>query len=235
MILKNAIVRFLVCSAFLAAAMSASAVDRSNYTIVGRHVVIKHPVTPVKPNFWYRDAKLTTIASTLSTYEFGVYFCCYNYYVTGSSNTIGVPEYWEAAPFTPSANISATEVDASVVWAEGTNEIVLGLYSDSKGLPGKALHTWHVKNIPIFASCCDLATGKSAAGIPLTKGKQYWVVVKTDSNDSDIFAGWDANTTDMRAHPLATHCIGTAQQCGANNNKWFMESSILPGYAVMGK
>jgi hypothetical protein len=231
---KKAIVRSLVCFVVLALAVSAVAADRSNFTIVGRSVVVKHPAKVITPNVW-RDPALTTIAGNLSDFPFGVYFALYNYYVTGSNNTIGVPEYWQAIPFTPSANVKAMEVDASVVWAEGTNEVVLGLYDDAKGLPGKAIHTWHVKNLARFGSCCQLATGKSASGINLTKGKQYWVVAKTDSTNSNVFDGWDLNTTDMRGYPIASYCSGTATQCGSNNNKWFIGNAILPGYAVQGK
>ena len=232
---KQAIVRSLVCLVVLVLAVSALAADHSNYTIVGRNVVVKHPSKEITPNVWKNDPALTTIAGNLSDFPFGVFFALYNYYVTGSNNTIGVPEYWQAVPFTPSTNVLAMEVDASVVWAQGTNEVVLGLYNDANGLPGKAIHTWHVKNLGVFGSCCQLATGKSKAGISLTKGKQYWVVAKTDSTDSNVFDGWDLNTTDMRAHPLASYCSGTATQCGNNNNKWFAGSAVLPGFAVQGK
>ena len=234
MISKKAMMRLFVCFAVLAFAVGACATDRSNYTIVGREVMVHHP-TKVTPNVWKHEPALTTIAGNLSDFPFGVYFSLYNYYITGSNNTIGVAEYWQGVPFTPSANVLAMEVDASVVWAEGTNEVVLSLYNDAGGLPGKSLHSWHVKNVAGFGSCCQLAVGKSKAGIALTKGKQYWMVVKTDTTDSDIFAGWDLNTTDMRSHTIATHCIGTTTQCGTNNNKWALGSAILPGFAVQGK
>ena len=201
---------------------------------VGRAAVVKHPAKVITPNAWKKDPALTTIAGNLSDFPFGVYFALYNYYITGSNNRIGVADYWQGVPFTPSANVKAMEVDASVVWAQGTNEVSLSLFDDASGLPGKAIHTWHVKNLAIFGSCCQLATGKSKTGIALIKGKQYWVVVSTDSKDSDVFAGWDLNTTDMRSHPLATHCIGTTTQCGTNNNKWFAGSAVLPGFAVQG-
>jgi hypothetical protein len=230
---KNAITQSLVC--FVVLAVSAVAADRSNYTIVGRSVMVKHPSKVITPNVWKNDPALTTIAGNLSDFPFGVFFALYNYYVTGSNNTIGVPEYWQGIPFTPSANIKAMEVDASVVWAEGTNEVVLALYNDANGLPGKAIHTWHVKNLAGFGSCCQLATGKTASGIALTKGKQYWLVAKTDATNSDVFDGWDLNTTDMRSHPLASYCSGTTTQCGSNNNKWFAGNAILPGFAVQGK
>jgi len=224
---NNTIVRSLLC--LLALVVSAVAADQSNFTIIGRSVVVKKPSKVITPNVWNNDQSLTTIAGNLSDFPFGVYFSLYNYYVTGSNNTIGVPEYWQGVPFTPSANVTVMEVDASVVWAEGTNEVVLSLYGDANGLPGTSIHTWHVKNLAGFGSCCKLAQGKSTSGIPLTGGKQYWVVAKTDSTNSDVFDGWDLNTTDMRSHPIASHCKGTVTQCGTDNNKWFAGSAILPG------
>jgi len=232
---KTVIVQPRVCFAFLALAVSAMAADHSNFTIIGRSVVVKHPSKVITPNVWKNDPALTTIAGNLSDFPYGVFFALYNYYVTGSNNTIGVPEYWQGVPFTPSANVKAMEVDASVVWAQGTNEVVLSLYDDANGLPGKAIHTWHVKNLAIFGSCCQLAIGKSKSGISLSAGKQYWLVAKTDSTNSNVFDGWDLNTTDMRSHPLASYCSGTASQCGSNNNTWFAGNAILPGFAVQGK
>ena len=233
--IKKAIVLPLVSFTVLTLAVNVWAADHRNFTIIGRRVVVNHPAKVITPNVWKNDPALTTIAGNLSDFPFGVFFALYNYYVTGSNNTIGVPEYWQGVPFTPSANVKAMEVDASVVWAEGTNEVVLSLYNDAKGLPGKAIHSWHVKNLAGFGSCCQLAIGKSKTGISLSKGKQYWVVAKTDSTNSDVFDGWDLNTTDMRSHPLASYCSGTATQCGSNNNKWFAGNAILPGFAVQGQ
>jgi len=218
----------------LALPVGASAADHRNFTIVGRHVVVTKPAKTIVPTVWKNPA-LTTIAGTLSDFPFGVYFSLYNYYVTGPNNTIGVPEYWQAVPFTPSNNASLKEVDAAVVHAQGVNEVVLTLYNDNNGVPGKAMHNWHVKNLAGFGTCCQLAVGKIKAGIALTAGKQYWLSARTDSTNSDVFDGWDLNTTDMRSHTIASFCSGTSQQCGSNNNKWAVGSAVLPGFAVLGQ
>ena len=228
-------VRTALVVVLLALCVSASAADHRNFTIVGRHVVVNKPAKTITPTTWKNDPALTTIAGTLSDFPFGLYFSLYNYYVTGPNNTIGVPEYWQAVPFTPSNKVSVKEVDASVVHAEGVNEVVLTLYSDTNGLPGKAMHSWHVKNLASFGTCCQLAVGKIKAGIALTAGKQYWLSARTDSTNSDVFDGWDLNSTDMRSHPIASYCSGTSQQCGSNNNKWAVGNAVLPGFAVQGQ
>ena len=131
--------------------------------------------------------------------------------------------------------MTVKEVEASVVWDEGTNAVVLSLNSDSNGLPGKALHAWNVKNLAIIGSCCQIAIGKSKTGIAVKKGTQYWVVVSTNANDSDIFAAWEVNSTDMRNHPFASYCDDSKQgNCNGNSKKWYAVSGLLPGYAVLG-
>lgn len=217
-------------------AVNTLAADRSNLILGDRGVIVKRPskvITPAAP----RDPSLTTIAGTLSDYPYGVFFCCYGFYITGLTNLLNVvPEYWQAVPFTPAANMTVKEMEASVVWAEGTNAVVMSLNSDSGGLPGKPLHTWNVKNLATIGTCCQLATVKSLTGIAVTKGTQYWLVVKTNANDANIFAAWEVNSTDMRSHPFASYCDDSKQgNCNGNSKKWVPVSGLLPGFAVLGQ
>ncbi len=233
---KRALAGSLICLIVLVTAVSALAADRSNLILSGRGVFVKQPSKAIIPAV-QPDAKLKTIAGNLSDYPYGVFFCCYGDYITGLTNLLGVvPEYWQAVPFTPTANMTVKEVEASVVWDEGTNAVVLSLNSDSGGLPGKAIHSWNVKNLAIIGSCCQLATGKSKTGIAVTKGTQYWVVVSTNSNDSNIFAAWEVNSTDMRNHPFASYCDDSKQgSCNGTSGQWYAVSGLLPGYAVLGQ
>lgn len=234
--MKKTLVAWLLASMVLATAVSTLAADRSNLILGDREVMVKNPskvITPAAPH----DPSLTTIAGTLSDYPYGVYFCCYGYYITGLTNLLNVvPEYWQAVPFTPSANMTVKEVEASVVWDEGTNAVVMSLNNDSNGLPGKAIHTWSVQNLATIGSCCQLATGKSVTGIPVVKGTQYWLVVRTNSNDTTIFAAWEVNSTDMRPHPFASYCNDSKQgTCNGTSGTWSASSGILPGFAVLGQ
>ena len=233
---KRTLAAALLAFMVLATAVSTLAADRSNLILGDREVIVRHPsnvITQAAPH----DPSLSTIAGTLSDYPYGVYFCCYTYYITGLTNLLNVvPEYWQGVPFTPTANMTVKEVEAAVVWAEGTNAVVLSLNSDSKGLPGKAIHTWNAKNLPTIGSCCQLATGKSKTGISVTKGTQYWLVVRTNANDANIFAAWALNTTDMRSHPFASYCNDSKQgSCNGTSGTWSAVSGVLPGYAVLGQ
>jgi hypothetical protein len=233
---KKTLVASLLCFTVLATAVCALAADRSDLVLTGSGVIVKHPSKVTTPGVQH-EAGLKTIAGNLSDYPYGVFFCCYGLYITGLTNLLDVvPEYWQAVPFTPAANMTVKEVEASVVWAEGTNAVVLSLNRDSGGLPGKAIHTWNVKNLATIGSCCQLATGKSQTGITVTKGTQYWVVVRTNSNDSNIFAAWEVNSTDMRLHPFASYCDDSKQgDCNGTSGKWTPVSDLLPGYAVLGQ
>lgn len=233
--MKKTFLGSLVCLVVLTMAVNALAVDRSNLILSDTGVMVKHPskvITPaVRP-----DAKLQTIAGTLSDYPFGTFFCCYGFYITGLKNLLNVvPEYWQAVPFTPSANMTVKEVEASVVWAEGTNQVVVSLNNDASGLPGSAIQKWTVRNLATIGSCCQLATGKSKTGIPVTQGTQYWLVVSTNSKDQNIFAAWEVNSTDMRTHPFASYCDDSKQgNCNGNSGKWVAVQGLLPGFAVLG-
>ena len=234
--MKTTFVASLVCLMVLASAATILAADNSNLTLTDTGVIVKHPAkitTPPVPH----DPGLKTIAGNLSDYPYGVFFCCYGDYITGLTNLLNVvPEYWQAVPFTPSADMAVKEIEASVMWDEGTNAVALSLNEDSSGLPGKAIHTWNVKNLAIIGSCCQLATGKSQTGIAVKQGTQYWVVVSTNAKDSNIFAAWEVNSTDMRTHPFASYCNDSKQgNCNGNSGKWVAVEGLLPGFAVLGQ
>jgi hypothetical protein len=233
---RKTLVAFLLCLMVLATTVSTLAADHSNLILGDKEVIVKHPSKVTTPAVQH-DPSLTTIAGTLSDYPYGVFFCCYGYYITGLTNLLGVvPEYWQAVPFTPTADMTVKELEASVVWDEGTNAVLMSLNRDSSGLPGKAIQTWTVKNLALIGNCCKLATAKNQTGIAVTKGTQYWVVVRTNSNDANIFAAWEVNSTDMRSHPFASYCDDSKQgNCNGNSRKWVAASGLLPGFAVLGQ
>jgi hypothetical protein len=74
-----------------------------------------------------------------------------------------------------------------------------------------------------YGSCCTVTTGKDK-GIPVNKGTQYWLVVKTSDTTKQTYDGWAFNSTDMRAYPLAFYTDGA----------WQTTNILLPGYAVLG-
>ena len=124
-------------------------------------------------------------------------------YYDQNGELIGGPDsgqyYWWAMPFTPKANAKVTEIETALLFYSGTtNGVVLSLYNDSNGLPGKAIHTWNLKNLPLFSGgCCRLDVSKDSKGLTVKKGTQYWVVASTNSNENDTQDVWCFNYNEM--------------------------------------
>jgi hypothetical protein len=118
------------------------------------------------------DAGLVKIANNFTEYANSPYWGWFGYAVFGPGQGAGNgTEWWLATPFTPAANHVATKVEVAAEYDYGTNAIVLGLYDDAGGVPGKQLHSWQLKNLP-HAVCCTVVGGSDNRGIPLTGGKQ---------------------------------------------------------------
>jgi hypothetical protein len=193
----------------------------------GRHVIATkgpHNFVPMDPD---SDWGLVTIAGNLSKYPFGVYFCCYGDTIAGPNAGFG-HTYWAAMGFTPSANATVTRLKASVGFVEGVNQVVVGLYTDSNGIPGKPLFNKRTKvgSLGNFGDCCVLAVVTDTAGVQVKKGKPYWVVVSTDAKSATTFGAWAFNSTDMRetVNLVAGYVDGT----------WTSGTSLQGGFAVLG-
>jgi len=187
-------------------------------------------VTRTEPN----DPSLVTIYDNIATaYPKGSYWCCEGYTIMGPANLLGFPEYWQAGAFTPSANHTVTKVEVAVGFVEGTNGLVLGLYNDAGGVPGKAIKTWALSGLPTFGSCCTVEARTDSVGIPVTAGTQYWIVLKASAKETTTWAVFNVNDTDqVDPQVTAVYCSGLCSP----NNKW-VASHTTPGpaFAVLGK
>jgi len=229
--------QFLISTVLLFAYATAIAVaqndaaSRSNrITVWGPHarmtVVTEPPRSRTAADL--KDSGLVTIFSNLAAkYPKGQYWCCTGYNVMGSKS--GVGEQWMAAAFTPAADHTVTTLEVAVGYSQqGANGVVLSLNSDSNGVPGKALKTWNASGLPRFGTCCVLLVKSDSSGIPVSAGKQYWVVLSTNHHESETVDGWNViDTNQVDAATVATF-PGT-------NNKWnaFQTTPGL-GFAVKG-
>jgi hypothetical protein len=227
---------------------SVTAVAASKQGVVlsqdGRTTVATKHASKVSTPYVGEPAGLTVIFNNLGTkYPDGVYWCCEGATIFGPANTLSGPEYWEAAGFVPSTNISVRQIQVAVGWVnykagEYTDVIVSLNADDGTGKPGAALKRWKTQIGGItFGSCCVVSTEHSA-GIAVTAGTQYWVVVSTEKK-SDIWAAWNVDDTKQLSKDAILEsfwCSGTATQCGKNNNKWASYMGY-PGFAfaVFGK
>jgi hypothetical protein len=228
--IKNTVLgRALLCQSILAIAgvtlMAAGPTDRgdtgfSGYPSLAIAMRSSAVVRPVNPN----PAKLFTIFSNLGKGK-NVYTHHVGWDVAGSDS--GVTEEWIAMPFTPRSNAEVTQIAVAVQHDTGApNAFVLSLNQDSGGLPGKAIHTWMVKNLPPFGTCCTLDVAKDAAGLTLRKGIQYWVVARTNSSQAKTRDEWNLASAGIEG-PFAI-----------NNNDgqgWYQYTAFTSAFAVLGR
>ena len=78
----------------------------------------------------------------------------------------------------------------------GTNGITISLNEDSDGLPGNAVHTWNLTNLPLLGTCCKLDIMKDTKGLKVKRGVQYWVVGSTDASTRRTIDCWDFTWND---------------------------------------
>ena len=177
-------------------------------------------------------AGLVKIFNNLArVYPKGAYSCCDGFTVEGSAAD---PEFWQAAAFKPTVNHTVTLIEVAVSLNGGADEVILSLNNDANGLPGKAIRTWHLTGLPAAGTCCTIEAVTDAAGIPITGGTRYWIVLKPKSG-SDTQAVWNLNDTNQ-VDPIkgAFYCSSQSGVC-LNNRKWTVEPR-LPGlaFAVFG-
>jgi hypothetical protein len=219
-------------------ALAALAASPNPYTFSqnGRTVTANEAPGVVTPA--NHDTKLTTIAGNLSTYQYGVYFCCF-----GNTIAAGPPNFpfqtWVAIPFTPTADATVTRVEAAVGTFGGADAgaFQIQLLADDNDSPGKPIKTFTISSEPTYGTCCTLDVGKDKAGIRVTKDTQYWIAVTTSSKQTSFAGGWAFNSTDMRSHGIASWCEGSSEYCGSNSGVWVvgMSGDPLPAYAILGK
>jgi hypothetical protein len=179
------------------------------------------------------DAALTTIAGNFSRYPEATYFSVWGNTIAQGGENFPF-QVWEAIPFTPTADATVTKLEVSAGrQGGGTAGFELGLYNDAGGVPGTVIKSEHVTNLPAYGECCAVAEADDPAGIPVTAGTQYWVVVSTTAADTDIYA-WAFNSTNMTATLAAEWCQGSSTYCGENSGKWTAYQYVQLGFNVLG-
>jgi hypothetical protein len=190
-----------------------------------------------------QDAKLVKIFDNLGASPSGPYWGGVQVVIVGGSGNSEFPSTQIAAAFTPSASASATEVEVAAVTPslpgyEGSG-FTLSVNVDDKGVPGKALITAQLPDLPSDPPlCCSLIVGKVPHGLSLKADKQYWVVISGQSAQSGNAAGWTEEATDQ-VHPFldAVYC-SYAPNC-QNGAGWYAFKGDDFGsglaFAVLGK
>jgi hypothetical protein len=224
--MKRVISGVLVCLVMLALANVAAWAQASDAGVVtlngGRNTVLmKAPsqsITAAVP----ASSKLIKIYSNLGKGD-KAYDAIAGVGVLGTDAGQPWPES-VACGFKPKADHTVTEVQVGATYLQGTNTLVLSLNQDNKGIPGKALHTWHFNGLPTFGSCCTLQTGKYAKGIKVKKGRLYWVVLQPQKQFQDTWDIWNNNFAETQG--TWSNNIGSG---------WNTSFQVLGAFGVFGK
>jgi len=226
---KKTLARALICQSILTFAavtlLAASSGDSGVISFRGNPswAMATRPsmiVRPVDPN----PAKRFTIFSNLGRGE-NTYTDNVGWDVAGADS--GVPQEWIAMPFTPTSSAEVTQISVAVQHNTGApNSFMLSLNQDSGGLPGKAIHTWMVSNLPQFGTCCTLDVASGAQGLKVEKGSQYWVVAKPNPGESETRNEWDLASADIEG-PFAIN--------NNNGQGWYQFTAFTSAFGVFGR
>lgn len=173
----------------------------------------------------FADAKYLKIFDNLANLPSGKYWGGALVTIVGGGGSNEFSDDELAAAFTPSANHTATVVEAAIVNPKlgfGTSGFTLSVNQDDNGVPGNALMTAQLPTLPENAPgiCCSFLVGKIPNGLALSGGKQYWIVLSGQNGQASDGAGWAMNATD-ELHPFlfATYCA-YASKC-PNGPGWY--------------
>ena len=110
------------------------------------------------------------------------------YYVLGPTNSVGLSEQWIGVPFVPKANETVTALQVAVQYESGTNQFIVGLYSDNGGTVGTLLASGTGTNAPVFGTCCA-TVNVTIPATSISQGSQYWIVASSDDTNAPDFTG----------------------------------------------
>jgi len=192
---KRRLAGIFTCLGILVLMNLAASAQASNDGVIkmngGRKTILmRAPSQPFTPAV-RASSNLVTIYSTLGKGDH-VYSTLSGFGILGTNTGQILPEM-VANGFRPNADHVVTEVQVGATHLQGTNVLVVSLNQDNYGVPGKPLHTWRFSNLPVVWSCCTLQTGKYVTGIPVKKGKLYWIVLRPEKQFQDTWDIWADN------------------------------------------
>jgi hypothetical protein len=213
----------LMVGLMLAGAAWGQAANDGAITINGGRntILMRAPSEPIVPAV-RPSANLVEIYSNLGKGS-KVYNAISGYGILGVDAGQPWPE-WVGCGFRPKADHTVTEIQVGATYDQGTNTLLVSLNEDNNGIPGKALHTWHFSNLPVFGQCCTLQTAKYAKGIPVKKGKLYWVVLRPQHQFKDTYDVWNNNFAGTQG--TFSNNIGSG---------WASSYQVLGAFGVFGK
>jgi hypothetical protein len=103
----------------------------------------------------------------------------------------------QARPFTVAGSglFDVTQFDLGVVEDEGfLNTFTASIWTDTSNRPGTELGSWNLSAIGPNGSCCLLATQTGIAGVTLTGGTEYFMVLAPVNENDGSKIEWENNS-----------------------------------------
>jgi|SRR5215469_5222714 len=142
--------------------------------------------------------------------------------IGGGGSSLSEP----AAAFTPSLTAGLTQINISLAYISGTNQVDVNLKVDAGGAPAvNPLESWVVTGLPPFSAPGQVETLTSSSPIKLHKGTTYWLQVLP--GDATTNAIWYENdfSTSSSIGALFVSTSGTPS---------YMGNQYLPAFGVSG-
>jgi len=134
-------------------------------------------------------AILEEIYSNFNSDETDLYDCCEVWDVSTAKSDFHA-RYTLAMAFTPARDALVRKIQLGLSSVSGNNALSVSLHVDEGGIPGKALQTFLVTDIPPEGKCCEFEVAGPVNRL-VRKGRTYWVVAKASG---DTQAGWNFNS-----------------------------------------
>jgi Domain of unknown function (DUF6531) len=84
-------------------------------------------------------------------------------------------------------NYKLTQIQALLSFSSGVNNMTIGLYTDSGGVPGTLLESWNLVNV--LTPSPSIVTLASVASPTLTAGQRYWIIAGM-ANPTSVGVWW---------------------------------------------
>jgi hypothetical protein len=101
----------------------------------------------------------------------------------------------EANQFQVTASGSVSQIDVAVGYVSGQNAFDIEIHDNNNGVPGALLASWDEPSPQNFGGCCALISITGISGLSLTAGQQYFMVLRTQTDNSTALAQWNQNST----------------------------------------
>jgi hypothetical protein len=129
-----------------------------------------------------------------------VYQCCSGWTVSGTG-TVGT-SFTAANLFTSLLTGTVGQIDLGVGYVTGVNSFYAAIFTDNNGLPGNELGVWtNLSSGTTFGQCCGLVTINNA-GVSLTAGQQYFMVLGPMNVNDTSWLAWNYNSQNVNGLDL---------------------------------